>query len=295
MVFSIEQIRTGICYPRRGLVVLKGILFNRFFGGNFGDYIMEENWDNLIILDACRFDVFKELNTLDGNLHAFHSRGSHTGEFFRRNFDGQSFLDTVYVSSNPNPSDAADCEFAHVEEVWESGWDEELKTVPPNEVVERTIKVAERFPNKRLISHFLQPHYPWIGPDGREFIAEYGYQPGNENDNVWLKLRNGEVERKRVWQVYKENLSVTLPHVQTLVENLSGKTVLTSDHGNAFGEWGVYGHPARSYIAPLVRVPWLEIPFDERKDIEATNAGEGFSDQEPSGEQLRALGYLRDA
>jgi len=30
---------------------------------------MEEDWNNLIILDGCRYDIFKELNTLKGDLN----------------------------------------------------------------------------------------------------------------------------------------------------------------------------------------------------------------------------------
>ena len=29
---------------------------------------MKEDWDNLVILDACRYDMFKKLNTINGKL-----------------------------------------------------------------------------------------------------------------------------------------------------------------------------------------------------------------------------------
>lgn len=234
MRYGIKQISNGIRRPRRGLVELKGIAMNRLFGGNFGDYVMEQDWDNLIILDACRYDLFKRVNPIEGQLHRFHSRGSHTGEFVQQNFQGESLLDTVYVSSNPNPAEEANAEFASVEEVWRSEWDESLHTVPPESMVKRTKDAEEKFPNKRLISHFLQPHYPWIGPNGREFMSEYDYTPQNQDNHIWMQLRNGELDTERVWDVYEENLRITFPHVQELVNSLNGKTVVTSDHGNAF-------------------------------------------------------------
>lgn len=272
---------------------MKGIVINQLFGGNFGSYVMEQDWDNLIILDACRYDLFKQVNPIDGSLSKFHSRGSHTGEFVQQNFKDDSFLDTVYVSSNPNPAEEANAEFASVQEVWELGWDESLHTVSPESMVEYTIDAEERFPNKRLISHFLQPHYPWIGPEGREFISEHGYTPGNRDDHIWIQLRNGELDSERVWEVYEENLRVTFPYVQQLINELNGKTVVTSDHGNAFGEWSVYDHPPKAYISPLVQVPWLEVPYEERKDITASRNGEKFTDRQLPKEKLRDLGYIK--
>lgn len=47
--------------------------------------------------------------------------------------------------------------------------------------------------------------------------------------------------------------------VSELLKNLSDKkVVITSDHGEAFGEWGIYGHPGGVYIKALTEVPWFE-------------------------------------
>lgn len=37
--------------------------------------------------------------------------------------------------------------------------------------------------------------------------------------------------------------TAALDEVETVIENLLGKVVVTSDHGNGMGEWGVYAHP----------------------------------------------------
>ena len=34
--------------------------------GNKGVHIMREDWDNLIILDACRYDMFEKVNSIKG-------------------------------------------------------------------------------------------------------------------------------------------------------------------------------------------------------------------------------------
>ncbi|KXB04317.1 hypothetical protein AKJ48_03015, partial [candidate division MSBL1 archaeon SCGC-AAA261O19] len=97
---------------------------------------MEEEWDNLIILDACRYDYFERIcdNYLSGNLKKVISPGSGTSEWLRRVFDNKKFDDIVYVSANPfiNPRgsnlvegfNGREC-FYKVIDVWDRGWDDE--------------------------------------------------------------------------------------------------------------------------------------------------------------------------
>lgn len=269
----------------------------KIFGGNpFGEFIVEQDWDNIIILDACRYDLFVGCNIFDGQLRQFISRSSSTGSFVRQNFSNGPYKDIVYVSANPNPADhegVQNIDFAGIEEVWDSGWDDELHTVPPAEMVRRTMEADQKYPNKRLISHFLQPHYPWVGPKGREFINEHGVVWNwGENEHIWQKLAKGKYKKSKIWALYKENLEVTLPYVKELSNGLHGKTVITSDHGNAFGEYGIYGHPEYMYIPALTKVPWLELPHNNRKDIQEADGVEHFTDDDISKGQLRNLGYL---
>lgn len=282
----------AIRYPRRTMVELYGLGMNAIFGGNRGEFVLDRDWDNLIILDACRYDLFVECNTIEGDLQQFHSRGSHTGEFMEQNFSGGTFPDTIYVSANPNPG-KVDAEFAVVKALWNEAWDEELRTVPPERVVDATLEMSEAYPKKRLIIHLLQPHYPWIGPKGQEFHDRHGYTDQSDSINIWTRLRDGEFEHEEVWEVYRENLKVTLLHVERLVDGLFGKTVITSDHGNAFGEWSVYGHPGNAYIESLTRVPWLICPYEERKEITAEDTIRKISNEkDPTEKKLRNLGYL---
>ena len=65
-------------------------------------------FDNLIILDACRYDLFeaeiKNFN-IKGKLEYRISRGSNTGYFLRENFehkDLQPILkEIIYITANP--------------------------------------------------------------------------------------------------------------------------------------------------------------------------------------------------
>lgn len=95
--------------------------------------------------------------------------------------------------------------------------------------------------------------------------------------------------------MYVENLQAAQPHVEELLSAFQGRTIVTSDHGNAFGEWDVYGHPARTYISPLLDVPWLVQESGERKDIaEGETSTESYREDDSVTERLRSLGYLDD-
>jgi hypothetical protein len=58
---------------------------------------------------------------------------------------------------------------------------------------------------------------------------------------------------------YEENLRLALEEAARLVDHLDGSVVITSDHGEAFGEQGVWEHHIETYIPPLIEVPWLRV------------------------------------
>ena len=169
-----------------------------------------------------------------------------------------------------------------------------MRTVPPDKVTDRAIALSKDYPNKKLIIHYLQRHYPFLGKVGKEFHEKHGYTSQSDNWNIWTKLRAGEHDEAEVWEAYKENLRVTLPEVECLINNIQGKIVITSDHGNAFGEHGVYGHPRYVHIPALTDVPWFILPYENRRKIkssETTETFEGAADDDVK-EKLRDLDYV---
>jgi len=83
---------------------------------------------------------------------------------------------------------------------------------------------------------------------------------------MWVELdpssllsvgRNGT--RETLEEYYEENLRLAMEQVVELVQELEGKVVVTSDHGEAFGEQGVWEHHIETHIPALVEVPWLEV------------------------------------
>lgn len=264
--------------------------------------IFAEDWDTLCILDACRYDMFARSSELPGQLERRQSRGSATTEFLTANFDGRDLRDTVYVTANPQlyrNRESIAVDFHDVIHVWrEEGWDEEYGTVLPETVTEYALRAAEEYPDKRLVVHYMQPHYPFIGS---ETNFDKGHLTGARQENVWNQLLLGtlDAEREDVWRIYEANLKRALPHVERLLETLGGKTVVTADHGNMVGERAFplpireWGHPRGIYTPELVSVPWLVHESGPRREIRADDA-ESQSEQvtdEVVADRLRQLGY----
>lgn len=236
--------------------------------------VMEEDWDTLIVLDACRADFFEQtvdLNQFD-EYSARVSLGSHSSEWTRRNFQGGSFGDTVYVSANPHTSLEAGDAFHHVVELWELSFDDEAGVVLPETVRDAAIEAHTDYPDKKLIVHFMQPHGPFIG-------SEIGEDYSNERE---------------YWQAYTENLNHVLQFVDDIVETVPGRTVVTADHGQAYTgglkDWlGIGGHKPRLRFPSLVEVPWAVRDGDRREiRVGGTSAAKGERIQE----RLKDLGYL---
>ena len=272
-------------------------------------HIMAEDWDNLVILDACRYDQFETHNTVDGRLEARTSLGSATHEFLPKNFEGTTHHDTVYVTANPmyRTKDLNDV-FHAVVDVWNFAWDDDVNTVRPEAVVEAARDAYESYPNKRLIVHFMQPHYPFIGDSADDIGSHAGFEltyreakgevPDHDSQVVWDKLDAGTVSEELVWKAYDENLEVVLPYVEYLVDAFDEKTVLTSDHGNLVRERLTWfgpresGHPPYTYCDSLRKVPWLVVEADTRKRVRSEQPVDKTVDcSSDVAERLADLGY----
>ena len=275
--------------------------------------LLEEDWDILIWLDGCRFDLFNEENDIDGQLDYRYPVSIPTFNFLYDNFYNEDLSDTVYLTAHPMyTKHNLGGNFHAVIDVWQEEWNDKLCTVHPESMANATIRAIEEFPHKRIISHFMQPHYPFIGETAqRKLGTQIGFKPafekqqGNEYKKfdrqkkpVWDKLEDGEISKELVWRCYRENLEVTLPHTKSIVEKADGRTVITSDHGNMLGEraWPfpcrVYGHP-EIYAEQLMKVPWLVVDKSKRRDIRSGKIRDiQPKDEEIISQRLRDFGYL---
>lgn len=302
-MYSLNQLKRAADNPK---LVLRE--FNRLYhtvlgsqdGNTDGIDLFEADWDNLIILDACRYDMFAEANSLPGELESRRSKGSHTTEFLRANFAGRELHDTVYVTASPmyyRDKENLNTSLHAVINVWkEGGWHDEYRTVPPETVTKAATQAAEEYPHKRLLVHFLQPHYPFIGPTGREHFDL------DDLDFEWDIALSGELDisDRVLWEAFEENLELVLPHVETLMNELPGKTVVTADHGQMINERSFpipmkeYGHPPGLYTEELVKVPWLQYNNGDRRNIlaEQSNSSETTVEESDVQNRLEDLGYI---
>jgi hypothetical protein len=226
--------------------------------------ILKEEWDNLIILDACRHDLFEEVVR---EAEFRFSLGSTSSEFVEKNFSDGDWSDVVYVTANPHFHEShfedltgkkADEVFHEVFHTYETDWDGSERTIPPEAVARDAETAANLFPDKKLIVHFMQPHYPFLDSN----IEESGIRmvDGKEGEPIWSRAEKGEVNDKYVWEAYRRNLEIVMKDVKDL--DLDGKTIITADHANFFGEGGVYGHPKGYYLDPVLKVPWHVVSED---------------------------------
>jgi hypothetical protein len=134
-------------------------------------YVMDEAWDYLIVLDACRYDSMAAVaeRYFDGKLDRRVSPGTSTVEWRDASFPGR-YEGVVYVSSNPYINGVRPVRgflgsehFDRVYDVWRSGWDAVKGTVRPKTVSDAAIAAMTEHPRARIIVHYLQPHAPYLG------------------------------------------------------------------------------------------------------------------------------------
>ncbi|QLG26032.1 hypothetical protein HUG10_00055 [Halorarum halophilum] len=277
--------------------------------------VVEEEWDYLVVLDACRYDFFEELydEYLDGTLEKRRSRGSATPEWAAKTFTDH--VDLTYLSANPFINSlgiplnelkwGASCEYdwaaadhiAEVVDLWREAWDDDLGAVVPEAV---TAAARERLDgargSDRMIVHYLQPHAPYLrrgrgrklerirgGVLEPEGAGENGHRdwPGVGALRRRFERRLGRSQlamalgmlveldpasvfdlgtrglRRTIETYYEENLRLALAATSDLAADLEGRVVVTSDHGEAFGEQDVWEHHVETHIPTLVDVPWL--------------------------------------
>lgn len=278
-------------------------LFYRIKGSSDYFKVAEKEWENLLILDGCRYDMFSEQCTLEGELQKVRSPTSWSWGFLKENFEGSHLHDTVYITANPYVHRLSNKTFHTVVNLLDDEWDESLETVPPASVSSALYDVRETYPEKRIIAHFMQPHYPFIGPKGQGLnqggISSKEDGISVQESDIWRSLQFGldDLSTDDVWEAYRENLDIVLNEVDQLLDDLDGRTVITSDHGNMVGEWispvpaRVWGHPPNVHAPELVDVPWFEIEGEPRPVTEEAPQEHTELESDMINDRLRSLGY----
>jgi hypothetical protein len=272
----------------------------------YGENVYNREWDVLVVLDACRPDALETVASAVGfvdGVGRMRSVGSCSSEWLENTFDpatrGDAVAGTAMVTGNTWTDRYLDADaFAGLDEVWKYAWDDDLGTVPAEAVTDRAVAVARTGDHDRLVVHYMQPHHPFVASPlkGDDGMARTGRESSERNP--WTLLRRGDAEPGRVWAAYLSNLEYVLESVGTLLENVDGRVAITADHGNLFGEWGLYGHPMYTPVPALLSVPWCETTARDRGTREpALEPPEPLPvsrvyDAAGDRDRLEALGYL---
>lgn len=186
---------------------------------------------------------------------------------------------------------------SEVIDVWRHGWDDECGTVPPENIATSYRKHAsatER--HDRTVLHYMQPHAPFLTQETEGKLSRIKQGIARQNDRanttlsplstigdtvrpyvehvlgqstlamkagIWMELGLADIwgdnTREATLAYHEENLRIVLESVAELLPELDGEVVVTADHGEAFGEHGVWEHHIETHIPPLVEIPWLKI------------------------------------
>jgi hypothetical protein len=290
--------------------------------------IWADEWDVCLVLDACRWDLWKEvagafddiaatvseqadIYPLARNAECRWSVGSASPEWMSNTFATEyadEIRQTAYVTANPfSAKDGrshtyVDADvfplqergFAYLDEVWTDEWPmtNDLATVDPEELTKRGFHAYQNIGAERTVVHYMQPHIPFRKhpewSDGWD-LAGFGSGGGRSKD-IWLQVRDGELPVDEVWNAYAANLEWVLQSVTEWITKTDARILITSDHGNAKGEFGQWSHPPGSANPVLRKVPWVLVEGVGDNNVET--APPPAKTVEPDVDnRLDALGY----
>lgn len=329
---TVDKLRKGLRNPSRILdnIVFEYLYRTPAIAANgvrtIGTNVFDEEWDLLIVLDTARVDAMQAVaDEYDfiGDVDSIWSVGGASAEWLARTFDEQhvdQIRETAFLSAQSHIQEILDTK-AHVndsrrplpfktlrllpsvdidtlgkaeylfkfETVGEEGpYGHTRGNTPPEYVTDRGVAVGREHDFERLILQYHQPHTPWFS----QALAEDRELEYHEYDWWNYYYETGDLEK--IWDAYMSDLRYVLDEIEVLLQNVDAeRVVITSDHGEAFGEYGVLGHNLGSLHPQVRKVPWVTTTAEDTGTYEPTV-------EEPTNEkmgrdeldnQLEALGY----
>lgn len=238
----------------------------------------------LIVLDACRYDVFDDayVNYISGELNKVWASGRWTAQYCKRTYTEK--YQFKYITSIPVFSDfyfeLRDMDFRpsnHIQNIvhmWDHEWDASLGTTPPEEITDEALRHANSHEPTRIVAHYAQPHVPYIGDETidawssnkistdntslRDLFTQDAKRPTYA---VLDKIRSGQVDDSQLKRAYRSNVDYVMQEVLRLVQRVNCPVVITADHGEHLGENGLYLHENDSTV--VRQIPWLVVNSSE--------------------------------
>jgi hypothetical protein len=259
------------------------------------DLILDKEWDILVLLDACRYDYFERCNPYKGKLTPFDQGCVGTKQYYQMNFKNRDCSDVVVINHILLFQDwLGDTKFHDVVNVYDTHWDQGFGTVLPEPNTEAALEQIEKYPDKRFLIHYAQPHMPYLDRGTKIVKQKTKKQVVYKNKfqgKVALalnKMKNlfppmpfwcvekvfgnsagvGEIYFKEGFEglrkSYEYNLIRTLKSVEPITRLTDKKVVITSDHGKILGEYFLFSHGwwKSKYVTT---VPWFELGEKDAK------------------------------
>lgn len=256
---------------RRGLAARRGLLspppmYN----------MIDEDFDLLVVLDACRFDLMESVVDEYDWAHMMrpYVAASSSQEWISRtfmtrdsplpfavadlwpeltdpgryaeHFETDLLDDVAYVTWNPYSAMLDGDRFGRFEEVWRGK--EASETIEPRDMTDAVVSLMRGGWDGRVVVHYQQPHLPFRDEDDEDF-----------EDSAWERYQRGELDYGKMWAMYQDNLRWAMDDISLLLENVDASSVaVTADHGNALGEGGMYGHFPYVDNPGMKIVPWID-------------------------------------
>ncbi|MBO4247093.1 hypothetical protein IL252_04550 [Halomicrobium sp. IBSBa] len=314
-----------ITSPARNIITNASI----FVGSRraFGTNVFQNDWDLLIVLDSARHDIIQELKSeyeFLNDIDSIWSVGSTSPEWmantFCRTYE-EVISKTAYITSNPHSKTVLENNlseryqghrkdmkklrrygdfdivqfngFEAYEPVWRQNSTNKKYTMyenygNPRNVTDRAISLLRQQDLDRTVLHYMPPHTPFIINAIRE-----NREPREYEKSPWKYIRKTG-DRSSPFEAHKKMLRWVLDDVELLLNNVDAKrVVITADHGDSFGEFGTYGHPAGSPNPHVRRVPWITTTAEDSEMHTPEQSNKNVNGNNVDVEsQLEALGYV---
>ena len=256
------------------------------------ELLREVDWNALIVLDACRADLFQELV---GQAEPVTSPACHTTLWLKAVAPVLRAKNVMYLTANPIVPHVARANRLElgVQDISQTHWGfftaERIPSVHPMSLTAIALEMGQYvIDGHKLVVHYLQPHFPYIGAVPMAVSGNHNREDEMSKalrtlPNIHEMMQTGQLDMERLRVAYKSNLELVWDAARNLIDRLHGKIVVTGDHGELLGEHGHVGHRlewAKEGITwpELTTVPWLEL--------------EGGGETGPTVEErLSALGY----
>lgn len=232
------------------------------------DLFQNRPWRTIIVADAARADMTREI---DPRYEPVISLACPTWKWCKQ-FWSLEGRDQVWITANPEPTHTLRREAwpDHVTMVdaWRDLWQEfggppqgPLGSVHPERMTDYVLDwVTESGQPERLVVFYLQPHAPFIFEPLPVAVGNIAQSPtGKNGGSVAQAIERGDIMWGDVRRSYRANLAGVLPEAERLAAGLDGLSIVTSDHGEALGEGGEFGH-AGAHWRGLREVPYREVP-----------------------------------